>query len=81
MIAKALFAMSKPQICKLICERSSLANLTQEQLAAQLGVTLILAQITVELAKVRELGCQIKVRVLLALGSSKLQAQFPALFA
>jgi transcriptional regulator with XRE-family HTH domain len=39
MIAKALFTMSKPQICKLICELRSSANLTQEQLAAQLGVT------------------------------------------
>ena len=39
MIAKALFAMSKPQICKLICELRLAANLTQEQLATQLGVT------------------------------------------
>lgn len=39
MMAKALLAISKPQICKLICELRSTANLTQEQLAARLGVT------------------------------------------
>lgn len=39
MITRSLLAMSKPQICKLISELRLAANLTQEQLAAQLGVT------------------------------------------
>jgi len=39
MTSKVLLAISKSQICKLICELRLAANLTQEQLATQLGVT------------------------------------------